>query len=97
MRKVFNDEKLIPFINKYKEYKTNPEVEFIKKDFAKKVFNNSERFDLLISLYAGLISMYCKENLKINGILVTNNSHGDASIAFTDNCYKLIGVFKRKN
>ncbi len=49
-----------------------------------------EDFDLLISQYAGFISDSCKVYLKIGGILLVNNSHGDAGLASIDKDYQLI-------
>ena len=48
-------------------------------------------FDLLISQYAGFVSQHCKKYLKIGGILLVNNSHGDASMAKLDDDYKFVG------
>ena len=55
----------------------------------------TESFDMMFSFYAGFISQSCKKYLKQDGILVCNNSHGDASIAFTDPDYFLTAVVKR--
>ena len=92
----FNNKELIQFVSKNKEYKSKTVIKYLNNDFTKTISTETESFELLISLYAGFISMHCKKFLKLNGILVTNNSHGDASITFTDKDFKLIGVFKRK-
>lgn len=72
-------------------------MQFIHADFTKKLDLPKQGFDLLISQYAGLISHYCKTYLKTCGILVANNSHGDASMAFLDSDYELIGVINKNN
>ena len=56
-----------------------------------------ESFDLLISQYAGFISPVCKVYLKVGGILVANDSHGDASMAVLDPDFELIAVARRRS
>ncbi|MFX0037200.1 MAG: hypothetical protein ACFE9I_16330 [Candidatus Hermodarchaeota archaeon] len=41
-------------------------------------------------MYAGFVSQSCKEYLKVGGILLTNNSHGNASMAYIDDDYQFI-------
>lgn len=48
--------------------------------------------DLLISLYAGLVSAHCTRYLRPGGLLLANASHGDASIAALDGRYALTAV-----
>lgn len=56
-----------------------------------------ESFDLLISQYAGFVSQCCKKYLKPGGLLVANNSHGDASMASIDKSFEFIGVIYNSN
>jgi len=49
----------------------------------------------MFSFYSGFISQSCKKYLKDGGILICNNSHGDASIAYSDTDYALVSVIKR--
>ena len=56
-----------------------------------------EYFDLLISHYAGFVSQDCKKYLKKDGLLVANNSHGDAGVANEDTDYRFIGVINFRN
>jgi hypothetical protein len=51
----------------------------------------------MISLYAGFISKYCKNLLKKNGVLLANNSHGDASMAYLDDDLIFFGVINYQN
>ena len=51
-----------------------------------------ESFDLLASLYAGLVSEYCTRYLRVGGTLLVNSSHGDAAMASIDSRYRLAGV-----
>ena len=50
----------------------------------------------MISQYAGFISRACRLYLKVGGILVVNNSHGDASMASISNDYKFIAVINKR-
>lgn len=50
--------------------------------------------DLLISLYAGFISEHCTRYLGPGGLLVVNNSHGDASMAVLDPDLHLVAVIE---
>lgn len=43
-------------------------------------------------LDAGFVSEHCTRYLRPGGILLANNSHGDASLASLDPCYALLGV-----
>lgn len=64
---------------------------FIQSDYTKLTLPE-QSFDLLISLYAGFISEYCTEYLKVGGHLLVNPSHGDAALTSIDERYKLAGV-----
>lgn len=50
----------------------------------------------MISQYAGFVGQAAKPYLKKEGLLVCNNSHGDASMASLDPAFELIAVYKRK-
>jgi len=54
-------------------------------------------FDLLISLYAGFVSEACGWLLRPGGLLLANNSHGDASMAALDPRFELVGAFTRRD
>ncbi len=56
-----------------------------------------DSFDLLISLYAGLISEPCGRFLRIGGHLLVNSSHGDAALAALDPRFKLVAVVTSAN
>jgi hypothetical protein len=70
---------------------SNIRFSFIHSDYSKLSFPE-QSFDLLISLYAGFISEYCTEFLKVGGYLLVNPSHGDAALAALDERYQLAGV-----
>lgn len=48
--------------------------------------------DLLVSLYAGLVSDHCARYLRSAGHVLANASHGDASVLALDDAYRLVGV-----
>ncbi|KAF2956847.1 hypothetical protein [Marinitoga sp. 38H-ov] len=78
-------------IEKEKKYTSKLNIEFIYSDYWNEMDLNKS-FDLLISLYAGFVSQACKKYLKKDGILFVNDSHGDATSAYFDNTFELIGV-----
>jgi len=91
----FRSEKTRIFIDKNKEYEMPASYRFHEADFSEGFPERKESFDILLSLYSGFISKCCGEYLKAGKILLTNNSHGDAPLAFLDERYYLIGVVKR--
>ncbi|NPE28808.1 hypothetical protein HNV12_12755 [Methanococcoides sp. SA1] len=84
-------------ISKRKTYDPDAVFNFILSDYSKPLGLNEMSFDLLISQYAGFVSQACKRYLKIGGILLTNNSHGDAGMASIDDDYEFIAVVYAKN
>jgi hypothetical protein len=92
----FEDQSVYDYIEKNKLYRDEVQVTFHKADYAKDFGERQDSFDLLISQSAGFISLACKKYLKINGLLLVNNSHGDASMASIDNNYKLIASCHRR-
>lgn len=52
-------------------------------------------FDLLLSLYAGPVSVHCTRYLRVGGHLLCSNSHGDASLASLDPRYRIRAVLPR--
>lgn len=53
--------------------------------------------DLLISLYAGFVSVHCTRYVRPGGLLLANTSHGDASIAALDDRYALAAVVQSRS
>lgn len=96
-KKFFYNPKIYEFIREKKIYKEKPQITFHLKDYQKDIEEPKQSFDLLISQYAGFISQYCKKYLKIDGLLLANNSHGDASMASIDKDYEVTGVFKKRS
>jgi len=90
-KKFFENPGLSEFINFRKGYRQAPIVQFYAQDY-REAIDEEEKYDLLISQYAGFVSKYCKRYMKIGGILLVNNSHGDASMASIDDDLVFIAV-----
>ena len=94
--KFFEDSEVREYINKNKEYKEKTKIKFYHQDYFKEIQEKLDSYDLVISLYGGFVGQAVKKYLKKGGILVCNNSHGDASMASIDPDYELIAVFNRR-
>ena len=79
--KFFDSLEVSEYVSNHKIYKSDAEFIFHLSDYNKGIPEQPNSFDLLISQYAGFVSQACKQYLKIGGIIVANNSHGDASMA----------------
>ena len=91
-KKFFEFDEVNDFICERKEYLGDPKFSFYGVDYRQKIDDLHQQFDLLVSQYAGFISDLCKDYLKIGGILLVNNSHGDAGLASIDQDYGLIAT-----
>lgn len=65
---------------------------FIHTDYRDPLPVADAQVDLLISLYAGLVSEHCTRYLRVGGALLANASHGDAALAALDPRYELAAV-----
>ncbi len=92
-----NKKEIIKYIKENKTYEQKPNLRFFPEDYRKRFDDIIDSSDLMISLYAGFISKYCKDLLKKNGLLLANNSHGDASMAHLDNNFNFFGVINYQN
>jgi hypothetical protein len=72
-------------------------VRFVHADYRDLLPLDDASFDLVVSMYAGFISVATARYLRPGGVLVTNNSHGDASMASLDAAWKLTGVITRRD
>jgi hypothetical protein len=77
-----------------KEYPQEAVYRFHAQDYMLEFHEAKSDFDLLISQYAGFVSQACKGYLKIGGLLLANNSHGDASMAVIDRDFQIEAVIK---
>ena len=85
------------FVSKHKQYKQEASLIFHAKSYTGDIGEVNKSFDLLISQYAGFVSQHCKQYLKVGGLLLVNNSHGDASMASIDNQFELVAVVTRRD
>lgn len=93
--KFFEEKDTDEFIRNEKEYPEETNFRFYQQDYNKPFEELEKEFDMVISQYAGFVGQATKPYLKKGGILVCNNSHGDASMASLDKDYKLIAVYRR--
>lgn len=93
--KFFKDEHVLNYIESQKNYEQRSILRGIQADYSGDLPIEETSYSILFSFYAGFISQSCKKYLKPDGILLCNNSHGDASLAYVDKEYELIGVVKR--
>lgn len=96
-KKFFADLSFEDILKKKKVYLEDPIYRYHPVNYSSRFSEKEQYFDLLISQYAGFISQECKKYLKIGGILVANNSHGDAQLAYIDPDYEFIGVINYRN
>ena len=80
------------YIDRKKTYKRSAYFRFIAQDYTLPLPLEEQSFDLLLALFAGVISSACKPYLKPGGLLVTNNSQGDAQQAAADPDFQLMAV-----
>lgn len=83
------------YVEQNKEYAENSEIAFIGEDYSQPL--KIKEVDLIISQYAGFVSQATKQYLKGGGILLTNDSHGDATLARFDKDFEFIGIVDNKN
>ncbi len=92
-KKFFDDPSVLEYIESRKTYKEKSEVTFYHQSYEEPIDEPEESFDLIVSQYAGFISEPTKKYLKKGGLLMVNNSHGDAGLASIDKDFKLVAVF----
>jgi len=96
-REFFSDASVLCFVHRKRNYSQPTEVRYHHCDYRTRFEEPDASFDLLLSQWAGFVSQACKRYLKPGGILMTNNSHGDASMASLDPDYAFIGVVSEAN
>lgn len=92
IKKFFNNPGLVNYINRRKTYISEAVIVGIEADYWGDLQLKSNSFDIMFSFYSGFVSQACKKFLKVNGVLIANDSHGDASIAYLDKDYELSGA-----
>lgn len=88
-------ESIKEFIEQNKEYLDPYKIDFIGQDYTQLL--DIAQVDLIISQYAGFVGQETKQFLKIGGILLCNDSHGDATLAKSDEDFEFIGVIDKGN
>jgi len=90
-QKFFENKEIINnyLVNK-KIYSEKPDFEYIYDDYYSQL--KIEPVDMIISQFAGFVGQATKKYLKKDGILLANDSHGDATLAYVDNDFDFIGV-----
>lgn len=96
-KKFFADPAVYEFITKRQVYPQPAEARFHSADYTQGFPEPDTSFALLISQYAGFVSHHCQRYLKIGGLLLANDSHGDASLAAIDPTYQLVAVISHSN
>ena len=96
-RAFFEDPRVTELVDERREYEDRPSLGFHWADYSEPLDEPDGSFDLLISQYAGFVSRACKRYLRVGGLLVANNSHGDASMARLDEGYRLVAVYRRRS
>jgi len=91
-KKFFSQKETIAYIESKKEYNQEPILKYYEMSFEEENEEEPCSFDLLVSQFAGFISIHCTKYLKKNGILLVNDSHGDATMAYCSGEYDLIAV-----
>lgn len=94
--RFFEDGTAGDLVAREKTYASEADVAFHHSDYTQDLSLRDDTFDLLISQYAGPVSVYGKRYLRTGGILIANNSHGDAGLADNDPDFELVGVIKRR-
>ncbi|SCZ79845.1 hypothetical protein [Acidaminobacter hydrogenoformans] len=88
-------EVLKEYINENKEYEEPCDIVFKGQDYTREL--NIEPVDLIISQYAGFVGQATKKYLRTGGILLCNDSHGDATLSRFDNDFEFVGVIGKNN
>lgn len=96
-KKFFADPSVYDFIAKHKIYPQAANVRFHPADYMAGFPEPDASFGLVISQYAGFVSHYCQRYLQVGGLLLANDSHGDASLAAIDPAYELLAVITHHN
>ena len=97
LQRFYESTEIKDYINNRKFYSGEATYSYICADYNKPLPLNECEFDLLISQYSGFISRACKQYLKIGGIIVVNNSHGDASMASISSDYEFMAVINKRS
>lgn len=90
--RFFADPAVATFISEHRLVKDAGQVSFLAQDFTKPLDLPDASIDLLLSQWTTPTSNACKRYLRVGGLLVANDSHGDASLASLDPDYECVAV-----
>eukprot|EP00794_Sanderia_malayensis_P012130 gene12130-13383_t len=93
IKPFFDDDKVLEFVNKNKDYEKESVIRFKCRNFESDFGEKEQSFDLLMSLSAGIVSQSCAKYLKPGGYFFANDGHYDARMAFTDPRFKFVAVY----
>lgn len=97
-KKFFSNEALVAQQLQNRIYRPEtPEVRFVHGDFNSDLPLLQNSFDLVISLYSGPSLEGALRYLAPNGVLLTNNSHADSSLAIVSGIFKPLAVVLYKS
>ena len=91
----FADPAMRKMVQDRKRYDGEPDITFHSADYGATLPLEDETHDLLVSQWAGPVSQACKRYLAAGGLLLVNDSHGDASLASLDADYELVATVSR--
>ena len=95
---AMTDQALLEYVAAHKDYQERAIIRCCEEDYRTlRLAQDGEpggSFDLLISLNAGFISQHCGRFLRVGGYLLVNNGHYDASRAYVDTRYQLVGALE---
>ncbi len=98
-----HDLEIKSYLNQHKHYNEACKIQFYSLDYNQISMLNLAPVQLVISQYAGFVGQATKKYLQLEGLLLCNDSHGDATLAYLDSDFKLIatvnnqGVIDQKN
>lgn len=84
------------FVNDHKHYRQAPRIRFWQHDYNQALPLGRERYELLIVLHAPGALAAGKPWLAPGGLLLVNETYGQAQDAFQDPDFDLLGLFKGK-
>jgi SAM-dependent methyltransferase len=95
--KLFADlEAVLELVRRHRTYRQMPFIQFIGRDFTKRLPIHKRQFDLILALFTPGVSRACHSYLKSGGLLLTNNHRGDAVDAARVDELVLLGVIEKR-
>lgn len=91
-RRFFANPQVARIIDEQKHYPQAAKFIFHDADYRLGIPEPEASFDLLISQFSGFVSLHCRQFLRTGGLLLANDSHGDASMAYLDEAFELEAV-----